>query len=151
MKRCRKDNPIGPQGNTILFNTKRNFLMGYFSAAVKTNPSEMRSVLMKDTKNKDYSSPEGFKLLKGAPGDVCRVCAVLQYLEHRSCGDTQPLTLPEYGDRKTIIPLTVEKNSQNKTKRKKKWRDLNGNQNCNKNSFPHSMLKIQEIYNIKLQ
>jgi len=50
----------------------------------------------------------GFKLLKRAPGDVCRVCAVLHYLEHRSCGDTQPLILPEYGDRKTIIPLTVE-------------------------------------------
>lgn len=39
-------------------------------------------------------------------------------IEHRSCGDTQPLTLPEYGDRKTIIPLTVEKNSPNKIKQK---------------------------------
>lgn len=80
----------------------------------------------KTLKTGSVQSPEGFKLLNGAPGDVCRVCAVLQYLEHRSCGDTQPLTLPEYGDRKTIIPLTVEKNSQNKTKQKKmekfKWR-----------------------------
>lgn len=78
---------------------------------------------MKDTTTGSSHSLEGFKLLKGAPGDVCRVCAVLQYLEHRSCGDTQPLTLPEYGDRKTIIPLTIEKNSQNKCK---KWRNLKG-------------------------
>lgn len=92
--------------------------MGHFSASVKTNPSKKRFALMKDTKNRKYSISEGFKLLKGAPGDVCRVCAVLQYLEHRSCGDTQPLTLPEYGDRKTVIPLAVEKNSPNKIKQK---------------------------------
>lgn len=77
-------------------------------------------------KTGSIQSLEGFKLLKGAPGDVCRVCAVLQHLEHRSCGDTQPLTLPEYGDRKTIIPLTVEKDSQNKTNKQKNWRNLNG-------------------------
>lgn len=64
-------------------------------------------------------SPEWFKLLKGAPGGVCRVCAVLQYLEHRSCGDTQPLTLPECGDRKTIIPLTVEKAAPSQRERKR--------------------------------
>lgn len=97
-------------------------------------------------KTRRIHSPEGFKLLNGAPGDVCRVCAVLQYLEHRSCGGTQPLTLPEYGDRKTIIPLTVEKKSQNKTKQKNmekfKWRKRTV---CNQGFFPHSMLKIQEI------
>lgn len=98
--------------------TERNFLIGYFSATVKTNPLKMRFALTEDTKNRECSSLEGFKLLNGAPGDVCRVCVVLQYLEHRSCGDTQPLTLPEYGDRKTIIPLTVEKKSQNKAKQK---------------------------------
>ena len=100
----------------------------------------------KTLKTERIQSLEGCKLLKGAPGDVCRVCAVPLYLEHRSCGDTQPLTLPEYGDRKTIIPPAVEKNSQNKTKQNKNWRNLNGKENCNQDFFPYSMLKIQVIY-----
>lgn len=57
------------------------------------------------------------------------MCGVLQYLEHRSCGGTQPLTLPEYGNRKTIIPLTVENiyiKRKDRREREGKGRNLNG-------------------------
>jgi len=33
--------------------------MGYFSAAVKTNPLKMRFALTKDTKNREYSISGG--------------------------------------------------------------------------------------------
>ena len=33
---------------------ERNFLVAYFSASFKTDPSNVRSVLRKDTKNKEH-------------------------------------------------------------------------------------------------
>lgn len=58
------------------------------------------------------------------------MCAALPCLEHRSCGDTQPPTLPEYGDRKTVTPLTVEREyvykKERQDRKRGKGRDLNG-------------------------
>lgn len=39
--------------------TKRNFLVAYFSASFKTNPSNVRLVLRKGTKNKEHLLSKG--------------------------------------------------------------------------------------------
>lgn len=41
------------------FKTKRNFLVAYFSASSKTNPSNVRLVLRKGTKNKEHLLSKG--------------------------------------------------------------------------------------------
>lgn len=68
------------------------------------------------------------------------MCAALQRLKHRSCGETQPPTLPEYGDRKTVTPLTAEKTASKSTEKtgeeeNAKGEVSTGEENGNQDSF----------------